>query len=407
MPELPKTRVAADMHNVLQRHTLDSLVATGAVTSITLTFFHPLLWVPVGFFFGIAALRLLTIALSGAINEPPLALVALIWILATLVAATVYGAYEDFYNIRQIAFVFLAFILAYWISLIRIPTSWAWAPFLIFSAYFLVLIIAGRDPGEALTRNSRNFVSVIVLALSVSAVILSKPRSITPFHLLMAFVVLLISVWSTGRAAILAAVMLNGGLVAHVLLRGKTGLVRTVFVLTTLVFVLAVFYAGFHIAESNGYLTRLEQRGLTDAPRLAMIAAYFQNIQPSELLFGRNYYDNSYLARFAFNLHNSYLSAWAHLGLSYLLLILSALAVATLRIGSNPALVIFFLSFAARAFTDTQMLVAKYDYVFIAVLFILLRVRGRSQPPSYRTARFITPRKTSQVLSIVSGDKVG
>lgn len=360
----------------LNREGLNTFVAVGSVFSMTLTFFHPVMWLPVAIFAGLTLLILAQILATGVESEPPSLIFALIWLVTTLLLASAYGALEGFFNISQVAFLILGILLGYLISITYSATWTAWLPFLLFTAYFIAMMVLGHDPSETLTRNSRNFISVITLALYASAMLLSKPMKVTVSHLIGALFVLGIAIWATGRGGIVSALLLNLALFMHVVFRGRFGVVRSTIAVLLLLLISTAIFIGSESLQSQGYLSRLASRGLHDAPRLAMMVAYFQDIQPTELLLGKNYYDNAYLARFGFNLHNSYLSAWAHLGLMYLLFIIVALALSVKRIAASPAICIAVLAFALRALTDTQLLGGKYDYVVIGALFTLLRDRN-------------------------------
>lgn len=358
-----------------------ALIAVAGTTSITLTFYHPVVWAPTAGFVGIAALCLIARTVGTRNYESVPTYAVLLCCLAAVGIAAVWGAVHDFYNVRQLAFVGFGLVLGYLISVVRAPAWLAWTPFLLFTCYFLVLIALGRDPGETLTRNSRNFVSVILLALYVTAVLLAKPPKVTGFHFLAALFLLLVAIWSTGRAGIIAAVLLLALLTANVLLRGRMTFLRALAVLMTLAIAGVALVLGVEFLLSQGLFTRIEERGMRDPARLAMIVSYFQGIRPAELVFGRNYYDVAYLGMFEFNLHNSYLSAWAHLGALYLGIILLSLWKALTAVRTRPVIAIAVIVFALRAVTDTQMLVAKYDYIFLATLFILLRKPSPSRAP--------------------------
>lgn len=383
----------------MQSNLFRSLVAVGGSTSLTLSFFHPVMWLPVAACVGLATLSI--VAGVPQDREPPAVTAALGWSLMTLAVAAAWGASENFYNASQLVFLAFGLTLGYLISVVRVPTWLAWAPYLLMCAYFLGMILIGRDPGEALTRNSRNFVSVIVLGLYASAVLLSKPQRVEALHFAMAAVALVIALWSTGRGGIITALALNFGLFVSILLRGRMGVIRTV----TTVMVLAVAAVGAFVAAAllldMGVGSRLSERGLHDASRLAMIAAYFGGVEPIELVFGRNYYDDTFLARWEFNLHNSYLSAWAHLGLPYFALLIGTMLYSLRKWRTCPAIAIPVLTFGLRALTDTQMFAAKYDFIAFAMLFILLR--GAQREPSPNAAPRLSPRALASTTSGAPG----
>lgn len=357
---------------VRNRH-LQGLVAIGGATSLTLTFFHPALWLAVGVFAGLATMILALGILHERHAEPPLFFLALAWALAAAVMAVAWGAVQELYNFRQVGFLLCGLLFGYLVSIARAPPFAAWAPFCAMALYFSLLGLAGRDPGSAFPRNSENYLSAVLLAHYATAVLLTRPARIRPAHLFLAAWMLALSVWSTGRSGVIASLFLVLGTLAGLALQGRRGFSRAL-VASGLVLSLAlVVVAGAAYLLSHGYLEGFAARGIHDAPRLSIISNYFTGIRPGELLFGKNYYHEPFMAKWGYNLHNSYLSAWSHLGLAYLLLMLAALAVVARNFWREPVIGLAVLAFAMRAMTDTHLLAGQYDFVPVAALFLLLR----------------------------------
>lgn len=366
-----------------------TLVSIGGTTSLTLTFFHPAMWAAVGVFLGLALVFIALLVLTDRRAEPAGFYFALVWIATTALLALAYGFSEDLFNLKQIALLLSGLLFGYFISLVRAPAWAAWAPFGLFAVYFAGLALLGRDPSESFSRNSQNYVSVTLLALYASAMLLARPTTIQVRHLVAALLVLALSIWAIGRAGILSSLLLCVGLFMQMVLRGRIGVIRSIFALLMLLIAAAAVFIGAEVLQSQGYLSRLANRGLHDASRLAIIVYYFQGIELSELLFGKNFYQDSFMARWGFNLHNSYLGAWAHLGLYYLLFILAVLVTSVRRLRTHPAVTISILAFAVRALTDGQMLSGQYDYIFFATLFLLLR-----EPASVRFSAAPAPSRS-------------
>ena len=169
---------------------LRNFVCGGAVASLTLTFFDPVMWSAVGLFLGLGLLLLVPVAMSRAHTEPPQFFFALAWIVTAGLLAFAYGATQEFYNIRQVGFLLIGLVVGFLISLVRVPQWAAWTPFGLLALYFGGLAILGRDPADSLTQNSRNYVSVMLLAMFASAMLLSKPMTVRPLHVVMALLVL-------------------------------------------------------------------------------------------------------------------------------------------------------------------------------------------------------------------------
>lgn len=365
-------------HEGVLNRSLYGVVSIGGIISLTLTFFSPLMWLPVGGFLGLAILLLALMNMHERQAEPPAFFLVLAWALMALLLALMYGASQEFYNIRQVAFLLCGLVFGYLMSVSRVHPLAAWTPFCLFALFFSVLVLMGRDPGIVFPRNSENYLSVILLALYASAMILSRPARIQPVHALLALVSLVLSIWGGGRAGVLASLLLAGGLFVGLILSGRMGVVRTSIAIFMLTIAAGAVAFGAEILISQGYLQKFATRGIQDAPRLSIIFSYFNGISLQELLLGKNYYHDSFMARWGYNLHNSYLSAWAHLGLAYLLLLIVALATMAKRFRAEPALGLAVLAFGLRALTDTHLFSGQYDYILFAALFLLLR--RRTQP---------------------------
>ncbi|MGH8196244.1 MAG: hypothetical protein ACREQ8_17890 [Woeseiaceae bacterium] len=387
----------------MTRH-IHTFVSIGGITSLSLTFFHPAMWAPVGLFLGLSLLLVTPLLLMERRVEPPGFFIALMWIATTALLALAYGFTEDFFNVKQVALMLAGLLFGYFVSLARVPAWAAWTPFALFALYFAGLLLLGREPGEAFSRNSQNYVSVILLALYTSAIIMTRPSAVRIMHVVIAGFVLVLSIWGAGRGGILASLLLTGGMFVRLMSQGRPGVIHwTIAAFAIAAVSISVFFA-VNFLESQGYLYKFEGRGLHDASRLSIIISYFDDIELSELLLGKNYYQDSYMARWGFNLHNSYLDAWAHLSLYYLLFILTVLALAVRSFRRHPVVVIALLAFAARAITDSQMFSGQYDYVIFSTLFVLLR---EPHPSLQRTARAITDLSASQARPTAASDNVG
>jgi O-antigen ligase len=360
---------------------LHRLVCIVGVTAFSLTFFHPVFWAPVGLALGAALLLLTPRVVGGRLAEPPAHFVALIWIVATALLALANGMSEEFFNARQIVLVAAGLVFGYFLSLERVPPWLAWSPFALFAMYFAASMLAGRDPNTVFTRNSQNYISVILLAMYASAVIMSRPPRVRPAHVAAAGLVVILAVWAAGRGGILASLLLTIGLISSLVLRGRGGLARWLVLAVTAASILVVAFLAIGFLESGGYLYKFEGRGLRDPSRLTLLVAYFQNMNLTEFLLGRNYYDNSVIGQWSFNLHNSYLDAWAHLGIAYFLFVLAVILTALRRAREQPVIAIATLAFAARAATDSQLFSGQYDFVAFSVLFLLLRRPASRRPP--------------------------
>lgn len=364
----------------MQNSQLHGLVGVGGAASLTFTFFHPALWLVVGAFAGIGALLLALAVIHERQAEPPAFHVVVAWCVVTVLLALAWGAVQDYYNYRQVAFLLCGALFGYLLSVARTASFAAWAPFCAMALYFSLLGLAGRDPGSAFPRNSENYLSAVLLGLYATAMLLTRPPRLRSAHLALASWTLALSIWSTGRAGVIASLFLVMGLASGLVLQGRRGLPRALLAILIVGTSAAAVAGGAIYLLQHGYLEGFAARGIHDAPRLGIIANYFAGISTEELLFGKNYYGEAYMAKWGFNLHNSYLSAWSHLGIAYFGLILAALVAVARGFWRSPAIGLSVAAFAMRAVTDTHLLAGQYDYVLFAALFLMLRRRQDFMP---------------------------
>ncbi len=355
---------------IVSRRRLISVFAVAAVWSITLTFFQPVFWATTVFSIVLAYLLILR-ADEGPFRFNSAILAKLSIILFICIVQIIWGSMNNFYNIEEVAFLLIGALLAIILSFVKVSATLSWLPFYTMAIIFVVAIALGVDPEDLLARNSRNFLSVILLALFASAILMSKPRYVTKAHFVAAFVLIFISVISVGRSGILFSCLLFLLLLAKSMMEGRRTISKT---LRNAVFIAVLGLVGLVAADVLlGFAPRLVARGFSDYSRLTITLVYFSDISVAEFLFGRNYFELAFLDKFSFNLHNSYLAAWANLGLGYLILVIFCIGKALFTIRLFPFLWIPVLALGGRAATDVQMIGAKYDYVFLTILFLQQR----------------------------------
>jgi hypothetical protein len=352
---------------------LSGSICAVASVSAAMTFFHPVFWLGVGFSVGLALLLLTPALFSPSHAERPAVFLLLFWTALTVAFSILYGATEEFYNLRQIGLLLIGLTVGYFISVVQFNTYLAWAPFGLFAGYFGALALLGQSADNAFPDNSRNYVSLVLLALYASAMLMSRPSTIRFTHLSAAILVLILSIWSVGRAGIICAFLLCAALFVGLLLQRRSGVVRAFMAVLVIMALAAISILSTQLLQSQGQLERLAERGLSDVSRIAIIINYFYQIDALQLLFGKNYYSDSFMTKWNFNLHNTYLSVWAHLGLSYLLLILSMLWMTIKHLRSRAAIAIAVLIVSLRGVTDTHIYCGQFDYIAFAALFIFLR----------------------------------
>jgi hypothetical protein len=354
---------------------VENVFLTSGIFFFTLTFFSPLFWFPV-----IVIVLLLFLSQTARLRLErvrPHALALTVTLCGVIISQFAWGAGSHFYNISQLAFLFFAMVFGYGASRVNGGGGVPWIPFALLSTYFLLCLYRGIPPDQALFRNSENFISVIVLALYSSALILTKPQRPRLYHFLFAIVAIILSVYGVGRAGILASFVLFLLLIFSSARRLKGNFIRLAIIILTILSFIALLYSILNGLLVLEIFSRLSSRGLHDAARLTIWSHYFGSVSGLEWLFGSNYYGNLKLSKWDFNLHNSYISSWAHLGLIYLFIIGFSLFLTLRSNAANWYMPVALFPLGLRAFTDIQILAGKYDFIFIAALFILLERQSR------------------------------
>lgn len=361
----------------IPRSHLISLLVVVAMWSITLTFSATFFWAPavVAIVIALAMIASQSGATGLIRKEDTLTVFGLLLLLA---AQVIWGALSDFYNLREIFSVTVGVFFALLISKVRVSALLSWIPYYGTTLFFLLLILQGVDPEEMLARNSRNFLSVILLGLFASAIVLSKPRYVSRNHLIAASLLIVVSFVGVGRSGIISSALLMAFLIAKGMFDGKMAVGRVVrnFAIVVVGGLLVVTIADSVLALAP----RLASRGFHDFSRMSINLMYFYKITPLEFVFGRNYFEILFLHKFDYNLHNSYLAAWANIGIFYIGVIAYCLAKAFLTRRFFPYLWIVLVCLGLRAATDIQMIGAKYDYVFLMLVFLSQRDRFLFEP---------------------------
>lgn len=344
------------------------LVLLFTVFGFTLSFIDKTFWALVLFGVFFLLLDLILRLLRNTWSSTKAHFVALIS--AVLVFEALWGLINGFYNAFGLLMVSCGFIVGYYISIVKMNAALAWIPFALFFAYFVSCWLVGVDTNSILPRNSRNYISVVLLGLFSTAIVLSKPNRLSVFICLAALGVFCVSVWAEGRSGIIASFFLVLILIASRVLGLKITFSRQLVILVVLFMVF-----GFSLLYYIGLFDRLAERGFTDYSRGRIISEYFSGISVSEIFFGRNYFLIDDIGHYGFNLHNSFLASWASGGIFYFIFLMLIIFSVSCRFFSIPVFALALLPLSIRAATDTQIFFGKYDYIVFSLAFLLLEKR--------------------------------
>jgi uncharacterized membrane protein len=339
------------------------LVVFLAVFGFSLTFISQVFWVVV--FGSVFLLMIYSLHVLSAFYVDKKKFYMSMVLLHALVLALFWGAGSEFYNRNGLVIVITGFFVGYHASIVKMHPTLAWLPFWLFLTYFALCWVLGIDSNAVLPRNSRNYISIILLGLLGSAILLSKQEKPSLHTYLAVTAVLIFSVWAEGRSGIISSFFLLFMVVGASAINLKIRFKKLILFLSLVV--LIVFFAFLYYL---GVFERLSQRGFSDFSRVRIISEYFSGISILELFMGRNYLSIPSLGYYGHNLHNSFLSAWALGGFLYLSFMIYSLLAISSRFYTFPMLSVSVVPLSVRAITDTQVFFGKYDYVLIAAIFL-------------------------------------
>ncbi|RZP19210.1 MAG: hypothetical protein EVA34_02275 [Erythrobacter sp.] len=349
------------------RHFPISVLLVLAVWSIALSFFSFVFWV-------IALGALLCVFVLSERRDPhstpPTSrdFVTALFLSFLLLIQAVWGIMNEYYNLDEILFVSVSVALAIALSKRRVDPLLSWIPFFATASYFFILLILGASVDSLLPQNSRNFLSVILIGLFASAIVLSKPDRVGAVHVVAGLLVLAFSIIGIGRSGIISSFILVIALIGLKVLSGPRSWKKRLFSAVVLMAVTIAFFSSLN--EIMEAVPRLASRGFHDYSRNFIHLTFFRELEGPNFILGKNYFHIFQLHRYNYNLHSSYLAAWANLGLVYTLTIIFCILRSLAYRKSMPVIWVALLALGLRAATDIQMIGAKFDYVFLVVLFM-------------------------------------
>ncbi|RGP41823.1 hypothetical protein BPTFM16_02132 [Altererythrobacter insulae] len=380
-------RKRANIAEHRSRHFQISVMLTVATWSIAWSFFSFIFWIIA---IGALAFAFLLSAKRDSHSKPAT------WrdfaiaggLFALLVGQAIWGAMHEYYNVDEILFVAVSIPLAILLSKRRVDPVMSWIPFFATTTYFFALITLGVGVENLLPQNSRNFLSVILIGLFASALVLSKPERVTVLHIGAALIILWFSVISIGRSGIIASFALVLLLMSLKMFSGPSSWKKRLLSTLLLVGISVAFLTSLdQILES---VPRLASRGIHDYSRNFIHMTFFRELEGPSFIFGQNYFQIFQLHRYNYNLHSSYLSSWANLGLVYTLIVVICIGRSLISMKTFPVIWVALVALGLRAATDIQMIGAKFDYVFLVMLFLAAKKPmtsdRRGERPNYTFA---------------------
>ena len=224
-------------------------------------------------------------------------------------------------------------------------------------AFLIYKILQGNPPGSWI-KGSRNYVSVLILYLTITTICIHRINNNTGFKMIVYFVLPLIGMFfcvlALGRAGILSSILLIASSLLY-LSRDKLNRNKTrIFLLLIAVTLIPVIFDNFDQIEAS-YLYKFQTKGLELDERADVIDLYFDKINVISFIFSVPDVNSIYYSE-GITLHNSYLHWHFSYGIGaifiFILLFKSILVSFRRDLNLNILLVIILM----RSFSDQILL---------------------------------------------------
>lgn len=249
---------------------------------------------------------------------------------------------------------------------------YSWGGYIVFygvSAYFIRNILAGGSPEDARVYGSFNGISIIMLQncipLYLALSMENKKIDLKPVIL-----TVIISAWGIGTSGLISSCILFLSLL-FIRLKTNPKYICGVLVFLPLYYLyldnVATFFVDYiNFGETYNYLLR---KDITISGRSDIWSHYFNNLDLFSIIFGTDAFQDSFMAEYLYNYHNSYIALHSQVG--FIGIIILALLCFSLFKYFRTNLVFFFLllSITLRALTDVSNFFTLADFIFYFFIF--------------------------------------
>lgn len=219
--------------------------------------------------------------------------------------------------------------------------------------YFIINMIIGSNPDYILNKASKNYISILLLAL-ISLSYIYKLNENKKMMIFKCFLCLIIVFWTDGRGGILSFLFLTFGviwiLINKIFYSNKVKLINIIKWLIVGIIVLIIIKDTYTIYLEN------VQRVLHNEGRLGIWSLYLSNTMKSfnNFIFGTPLNDEILFLRFGKNLHNSFIGIHAQFGI-IIFIVTIVYMIKLLRVyisEEDKFMIIIIISIFIRSMTD-------------------------------------------------------
>lgn len=277
------------------------------------------------------------------------------------IGAVSVSLYQTFYTnflvvFNVIGFIALGLYMTYW----KTKMEFLWMSCILWS-YTSIQFLHNVHIKEWF-RSSYNHVSVLFLFVTVGLYLHNLKGKSQSLNILPAFIVVLISLISTGRSSIISSVWL-----LLIVLFFNLRTIKGYVILFAILFAIAI-RSDELLNMSSIFLVKFQSQGFSEVGRELVFAFFRKNISLENIIFGFDY--SSLLETYDLTVHNSFLSLHSRFGILSLYLIFLPLLLYRRRYGGRIIILLFTSVIYSRAFTDAILI--SDGFLFGTLFFMLL-----------------------------------
>ena len=243
--------------------------------------------------------------------------------------------------------------------------------------FILTLIDRNVDTNNYFLKLSRNYFSILMLALLCLYYISIVDKKCLKIPMFPAIIYLVISLLAIGRGGIISAILLIFGIAfINYWVYQEDYKKRILFVYSGIFLVVFMAVVGKELGIVDVWFSRFEMLGMKSQGRSLIWNQYFSLVFHSlkNLIFGCSLQNIEIFERYAFNLHNSFLQMHCTYGLVFSMAVLFGLMTSLWKCYQNKEFLVMLLEivFLFRASTDEMGFAFFTEFLFYYFLLYCL-----------------------------------
>jgi hypothetical protein len=227
---------------------------------------------------------------------------------------------------------------------------------------------SGNNLNNFFKGGSRNWFSILAIFITATAYISKLKNDISQIPpILPSLFCFFICLLAAGRAGIGASIIILGGVLFCQ--EKKFFFFLTLVICSFLLLFVAYLYFEILNYSLNMNINKFTISGITNDPRISMIAHFIENFSIKQLFFGMDINLDPFWRKWSLNPHNSFILLQINYGISSFFVVFSIIMSIVLLIIYKSPLFFIFLALLLRASTDAFLFNGYFDFVMYFFVF--------------------------------------